>query len=98
MVGLFLCSLLFDIYTQLSSYYSLYCSGIFSCIVDPSLEITAVNAADDVRAPPPFVCKPGIVWSGYWDTNTGTEIKNTPYANTAGRIDVAGEHLCVFVK
>ena len=58
------------------------------------MEITAVDAGDGVRAPPPFECRPGSgldFFAGYWDTNLGTEIRNTPYANTAGRTDVEGE-------
>jgi len=67
--------------------------GIYSCTNDANMEITAVHAANDVRAPPPMECRPGSgseFYSGYWDTNSGTEIKKTPYANTAGRIDVEG--------
>ena len=86
------------------------------------MEVTAVDTENDVRAPPPFECRPGsgpdfysgnysrssllssscipvlnirsiigINQQGYWDTNFGTEMKNTPYANTAGRIDIEGE-------
>lgn len=57
------------------------------------MEVTAVSSGSQVRAPPPFECRPGSGpdnYSGYWNTNTGAEIKNTPYSNTAGRIDVEG--------
>lgn len=67
--------------------------GIYSCIVDTNMEITAVNAANTVRAPPPMECRPGSgpgSYAGFWNTNTGTENKQTPYANTAGRIDIEG--------
>ncbi|KAL3811666.1 hypothetical protein ACHAXA_002760 [Cyclostephanos tholiformis] len=67
--------------------------GVYSCIVDANMEITAVDAANTVRAPPPLACRPGSgpdSYSGFWDTNTGTENKGTPYSNTAGRIDVEG--------
>ncbi|KAL7541481.1 hypothetical protein ACHAXR_010960 [Thalassiosira sp. AJA248-18] len=67
--------------------------GIYSCIVDPNMEVTAITTANRVRAPPPMECRPGSgpgFYSGYWDTGTGTEVKNTPYSNTAGRIDVEG--------
>jgi len=67
--------------------------GIYSCITDPSMEITAVDSSDGVRAPPPMECRPGSgpdFYSGFWDTSSGKEIKNTPYANTAGRIDIEG--------
>mmetsp|Transcript_41604 Transcript_41604/g.88654 ORF Transcript_41604/g.88654 Transcript_41604/m.88654 type:complete len:164 (-) Transcript_41604:1132-1623(-) len=68
-------------------------SGIYSCIVDPTMKVTAVHSANTVRAPPPFKCRPGSgsgSYAGYWNTNTGTEIRNTPYSNTVGRIDVEG--------
>eukprot|EP00580_Thalassiosira_gravida_P020450 CAMPEP_0201681386 /NCGR_PEP_ID=MMETSP0494-20130426/51081_1 /ASSEMBLY_ACC=CAM_ASM_000839 /TAXON_ID=420259 /ORGANISM="Thalassiosira gravida, Strain GMp14c1" /LENGTH=522 /DNA_ID=CAMNT_0048165129 /DNA_START=676 /DNA_END=2244 /DNA_ORIENTATION=+ len=68
--------------------------GIYSCLVDTSMEVTAVSQMNQVRAPPPFECRPSTggsnSYAGYWNTNTGTEIKNTPYSNTAGRIDVEG--------
>lgn len=65
--------------------------GIYSCITDPNMEVTAVHAASGVRSPPPLECKPGSgpdFYSGYWNTNSGTENKVIPYANTAGRIDI----------
>eukprot|EP00585_Thalassiosira_rotula_P010893 CAMPEP_0196140386 /NCGR_PEP_ID=MMETSP0910-20130528/7307_1 /TAXON_ID=49265 /ORGANISM="Thalassiosira rotula, Strain GSO102" /LENGTH=661 /DNA_ID=CAMNT_0041401237 /DNA_START=34 /DNA_END=2019 /DNA_ORIENTATION=+ len=68
--------------------------AIYSCDVDTSMEVTAVSSTNQVRAPPPFECRPSSggsnSYAGYWNTNTGTEIKNTPYSNTAGRIDVEG--------
>lgn len=57
------------------------------------MEVTAISTLNKVRAPPPMECRPGSgpdFYSGYWDTTSGTEIKRTPYANTAGRIDVEG--------
>ena len=57
------------------------------------MEVTSVSSANQVRAPPPMECRPGSgtnFYAGYWDTSTGTEIKNTPYSNTAGRIDIEG--------
>lgn len=67
--------------------------GKYSCLVDPAMEVTAIHAANDVRAPPPFECRPRVGvddFAGYWDTNSGSEVRNTPYSNTAGRIDVEG--------
>jgi len=67
--------------------------GMYSCIMDPNMEVTSVSSANQVRAPPPMECRPGSgtnFYAGYWDTSTGTEIKNTPYSNTAGRIDIEG--------
>ena len=67
--------------------------GIYSCEVDPNMEITAVTAANEIRAPPPLECRPGSgpgFYAGYWDTNIGVEVNDNPYANTAGRIDVEG--------
>jgi len=68
--------------------------GIFSCTVDPSMEVTAISSGNQVRAPPPFECRPGGggpgSYAGYWDTYAGSEIKSTPYSNTAGRIDLEG--------
>ncbi|KAL7531797.1 hypothetical protein ACHAWF_003913, partial [Thalassiosira exigua] len=67
--------------------------GIYSCLVDVGMEVTAVSSYNDVRAPPPLECRPGSgpdSFSGYWNAATGTEAKNTPYANTAGRTDVEG--------
>jgi hypothetical protein len=66
---------------------------MYSCTVDVNMEITAVNAANTARAPPPLACRPGSgpdSYSGFWDTSTGTENRGTPYSNTAGRIDVEG--------
>ena len=57
------------------------------------MEVTAISSANQMRAPPPMECRPGSgtnFYAGYWDTSTGTEIKNTPYSNTAGRIDIEG--------
>ena len=57
------------------------------------MEVTAISSANQVRAPPPMECRPGSgynFYAGYWDTFTGTEMKNTPYSNTAGRIDIEG--------
>mmetsp|Transcript_16821 Transcript_16821/g.29668 ORF Transcript_16821/g.29668 Transcript_16821/m.29668 type:complete len:179 (+) Transcript_16821:792-1328(+) len=67
--------------------------GMYSCIMDPNMEVTAISSANQVRAPPPMECRPGSgynFYAGYWDTFTGTEMKNTPYSNTAGRIDIEG--------
>jgi hypothetical protein len=67
--------------------------GIYSCIVDPSMEIKAIHSANKDRAPPPMECGPGSgpgSYSGFWDTNTGTEQKETPYANKGGRTDIEG--------
>jgi len=67
--------------------------GIYSCIVDPSMEVEAIHSANKDRAPPPMECGPGSgpgSYSGFWDTNTGTEQKETPYANKGGRTDIEG--------
>lgn len=68
--------------------------GIYSCAVDPNMEVTAINAANAIRAPPPFECTPAKGFTGYWDTRTGAEITDAPYSNTLGRTDVQGEPLC----
>lgn len=75
--------------------------GIYSCEVDANMEITGVTTSsihDEGRAPPPFECRPvsdADPFTGYFDTNTGNEVADNPYANAAGRIDVEGKrHLC----
>lgn len=75
------------------SYQDEECGEEYSCAVDPSMTIIGITSGNGVRAPPPLSCKPGSGdgnYAGYWDTNTGTEIKDTPYANTVGRIDTEG--------
>ncbi|KAL7539291.1 hypothetical protein ACHAXR_009152 [Thalassiosira sp. AJA248-18] len=68
-------------------------NDIFSCDVDPSMDITADSASSQPRAPPPLECKPkgdqGF-HSGYWDASSGTLVANTPYSNDAGRADTEG--------
>lgn len=72
------------------SYQDEDCGEVFSCKVDPMMEITAITSANTARAPPPFKCEPGTANAGYWNTATGTEITNSPYSNTAGRTDTEG--------
>jgi len=64
-----------------------------SCQVDTSMEIYAVDAGTGARSPPPLECRPKTdeyPFSGYWDSNTGKEVTNSPYANSVGRIDIEG--------
>lgn len=79
------------------SYQDEVCEGSeqYACAVDPMMEIYGVTAGNQLRAPPPFSCEPGTGlenYAGYWDIETGTEIKNSPYANSAGRTDTEGEN------
>ena len=65
--------------------------GLYACQIDSTMEIVAVDTAMGVRSPPPFECREGSgpgKYSGYWDTQSGREIKDTPYSNSIGRIDV----------
>jgi len=65
--------------------------GLYACQVESTMEIVAVDTAMGVRSPPPFECREGSgpgKYSGYWDTQSGREIKATPYSNSLGRIDV----------
>ena len=69
------------------------CSEEYLCVVDPNMEVTSVSSSTEVRAPPPLTCRPGTGLdhiAGYWNTNSGTVIKTSPYSNTAGRTDVEG--------
>lgn len=84
------------------SYQDEECGEVFSCPVDPDMEMTAVTAGSQVRAPPPFTCEPGTGagnYAGYWDTSSGTEIE-IPYSNSLGRTDTEGEfrflYFCCF--
>jgi len=64
---------------------------LYACQVEGTMETVAVDAAMGVRSPPPFECREGSGpgnYSGYWDTQSGREIKETPYSNSLGRIDV----------
>mmetsp|Transcript_1730 Transcript_1730/g.3706 ORF Transcript_1730/g.3706 Transcript_1730/m.3706 type:complete len:378 (-) Transcript_1730:122-1255(-) len=57
------------------------------------MEIYGVTAGNQLRAPPPLSCEPGTGlenYAGFWDTETGKEIKNSPYSNSAGRTDTEG--------
>ena len=59
----------------------------------PGQTFTQVNDACEFVNINCIICSQSFAkkQQGYWDTNIGTEMKNTPYANTAGRIDVEGE-------
>ena len=64
------------------------------------MEVTTISSANQVRAPPPIECRPGSgydSYAGYWDTTTGMEVKNTPYSNAVGRIDIEGKRHCLIV-
>ena len=61
----------------------------YSCPVVSTMEVTAVTSAPGARSPPPFMCKPGSSYAGYWDTNTGMPVK-AAYSNSNGRTDVEG--------
>lgn len=61
----------------------------YSCTVDAKMEITAVTSPPGARSPPPFFCKPGSSYTGYWDANTGMPV-SAAYSNTGGRTDVEG--------
>ena len=80
------------------SYQDEECGEVFSCKVDPDMEMTAVTSGNQVRAPPPLKCKPGSGvgnYAGYWDTSSGSEILTVPYSNTFGRTDTEGMiHCC----
>jgi hypothetical protein len=73
------------------SYEDEECSLDFesSCPVVSTMEVTAVTSAPGARSPPPFMCKPGSSYAGYWDTNTGMPVK-AAYSNSNGRTDVDG--------
>ena len=65
----------------------------FACEVDTTLEITATDAGKGARSPPPLECRPKRSeddFTGYWDSNMGIEMKESPYANSLGRIDIEG--------
>mmetsp|Transcript_29769 Transcript_29769/g.54897 ORF Transcript_29769/g.54897 Transcript_29769/m.54897 type:complete len:635 (-) Transcript_29769:386-2290(-) len=64
-----------------------------SCDVDENMQVTAVSSGTQMRAPPPLKCKSGSGeehYTGYWDTSSGREITDGPYANVAGRTDIEG--------
>ncbi len=63
--------------------------SIYSCDVDPNMQITAVTKVPGARSPPPFICKPGKSDAGYWDTSTGVPVIGA-YSNSNGRTDVEG--------
>jgi len=74
------------------SYQDEKCEGednSYSCEVDPNMQVTAVTAAPGARSPPPFICKPGSSYAGYWDTNTGMPV-NAALSNSNGRTTVEG--------
>ena len=48
-----------------------------TCPLDLGMEETGVSSGNGVRAPPPLTCRAGSglgFYSGYWDTNAGTEV------------------------
>ena len=77
------------------SYQDETCGGMqidtFSCDVVPYMESTAVSAASQKLAPPPFRCKPvtdRINYSGYWEN--GVLVANVSLENDLGRTDTQG--------
>ena len=64
-------------------------NSAYSCNVDRNMRVTAVTAAPGARAPPPFMCKPGNSYTGYWDTSTGVPVI-AAYSNSNGRTEVEG--------